>query len=102
VGPTHIHIQWVPGALSLGLNLLGREADHTPPSNAEVKKLVELHFHSPNMPSWRGASLKYKENFVFTFLLGSGVHGKEISGFLKAGNFLTGCQLCKEDLLIWS
>jgi len=23
--------QWVPGALSLGLKLLGREADHSPP-----------------------------------------------------------------------
>jgi hypothetical protein len=30
-------IQWVPGALSLGLKRPGREADHSPPSSAEVK-----------------------------------------------------------------
>jgi hypothetical protein len=35
----------------------GREADHSPPSSAEVKEWVELYFHSPNMPSWRGAQL---------------------------------------------
>jgi hypothetical protein len=30
-------IQWVPGALSLGVKRAGREADHSPPSSAEVK-----------------------------------------------------------------
>jgi hypothetical protein len=33
----------------------GREADHSPPSGAEVKEFVELCFRSPNTPSWRGA-----------------------------------------------
>jgi hypothetical protein len=32
-----------------------READHSPPSSAEVKEWVELYFHSPNPPPWRGA-----------------------------------------------
>jgi hypothetical protein len=35
----------------------GREADHSPLSNAEVKEWVELYLHSPNTPSWRGAQL---------------------------------------------
>jgi hypothetical protein len=35
----------------------GREADHSPPSRAEVKEWVELYLHSPNAPSWRGAQL---------------------------------------------
>jgi hypothetical protein len=35
----------------------GREADHSPPSSAEVKELVELYVHSPNTPSWRSAQL---------------------------------------------
>jgi hypothetical protein len=35
--PTQPPIQWVPGALSLGVKRLGREADHSPPSSAEVK-----------------------------------------------------------------
>jgi hypothetical protein len=36
----------------------GREADHSPPSSAEVKEWAELYFHSPNTPSWRGAALE--------------------------------------------
>jgi hypothetical protein len=32
------HIQWVPGALSLVVKRPGCEADHSPPSSAEVKK----------------------------------------------------------------
>jgi hypothetical protein len=35
----------------------GREADHSPPSSAEVREWVELYFHSPNTPSRRGAQL---------------------------------------------
>jgi hypothetical protein len=35
----------------------GREADHSPPSSAEVEECVELYLHSPNTPSWRGAEL---------------------------------------------
>jgi hypothetical protein len=37
LGPTQPPIQWVPGALSLGVKRPGREADHSPPSSAEVK-----------------------------------------------------------------
>jgi hypothetical protein len=33
----------------------GREADHSPPSSAEVKEWVELFLRSPNAPSRRGA-----------------------------------------------
>jgi hypothetical protein len=38
LGPTQPPIQWVPGALSLGVKRLGREADRSPPSSAEVKE----------------------------------------------------------------
>jgi hypothetical protein len=55
LGPTHPPIQWVPGALSLGVKRQGREADHSRPSSAEVKEWVELYLHSTNTPSWRGA-----------------------------------------------
>jgi hypothetical protein len=36
-GPIHPPIQWVLGALSPGVKRPGREADHSPPSSAEVK-----------------------------------------------------------------
>jgi hypothetical protein len=54
LGPTQPPIQWVPGALSLGVKRPGREADHSPP-NAEVKECVELYLHSPNTSLCRGA-----------------------------------------------
>jgi hypothetical protein len=38
LGPTQPPIQLVPGTLSLGVKRPGREADHSPPSSAEVKK----------------------------------------------------------------
>jgi hypothetical protein len=37
LGPTQTPIQRVPGALSLGVKRTAREADHSPPSSAEVK-----------------------------------------------------------------
>jgi len=36
LGPTQPPIQWVPGARSLGVKRPGREAEHSPPSRAEV------------------------------------------------------------------
>jgi hypothetical protein len=47
VGPTQPPIQWVPGALSLGIKRLGRETDHLPLSSAEIKDWVELYLYSP-------------------------------------------------------
>jgi hypothetical protein len=37
LGPTQPHIQWVPGALSLGVKRPEREADHSSKSSAKVK-----------------------------------------------------------------
>jgi hypothetical protein len=39
LGFTQPRIQWVPGALSPGVKRQGREADHSPPPSAEVKKM---------------------------------------------------------------
>jgi hypothetical protein len=55
LGPTQPPIQWVKRALSLGIKRPGYEADHSPPSSAEVKEWVKLRLHFPNSPSWRGA-----------------------------------------------
>jgi hypothetical protein len=38
LGPTQSPNQWVPGALSLRVERQGREADHSPPSSAEVEE----------------------------------------------------------------
>jgi hypothetical protein len=55
LGPTQPPIQWVPGALFLGVKWPGREDNHSPPYSAEVREFVELYIYCPNTPSWRGA-----------------------------------------------
>jgi hypothetical protein len=51
LGPTHPSIQCVPAALSPGVKWPGREVDHSPPSNAEVKN--EWSYTStPPIPTW--------------------------------------------------
>jgi hypothetical protein len=38
LGPIQPHVQWVPGVLSTGVKArTGRDADHSPPSTAEVE-----------------------------------------------------------------
>jgi hypothetical protein len=61
-------------ALSLGVKRPGREADYSPPSSAEVKECVKLYLHSPNTPSWCGAQLKHRDNFIFTFTFNLSFH----------------------------
>jgi hypothetical protein len=42
----------------------GREADHSPPSSAEVEEWVELYLH-PNTPLWRGDQLgEHRDNIL--------------------------------------
>jgi hypothetical protein len=54
-GPPSLLSSGYQEALSLGVKRPGLEADHSPPSGAEVKECMELYLHSPNMSSWRGA-----------------------------------------------
>jgi hypothetical protein len=44
-------MQWGPRAYSLGVKRPGCEADHSPPSSAEVKECVERCLYIPNTPS---------------------------------------------------
>jgi hypothetical protein len=60
LGLTQLPIQWVAEALSLGVKWLGRETDHSPPSNAKLKECVDLYIHSPSTLAWHGAQLKNK------------------------------------------
>jgi hypothetical protein len=43
LGATHPPIQWVHWAISPGVKRPGREADHSPPSSAKVKKGGAIH-----------------------------------------------------------
>jgi len=65
LGPAQPPIQWVPGALSLGVKRPGREADYSPLSSAEVKEFVVLYLHSPDTPSCHGAHFNHRNNLTF-------------------------------------
>jgi hypothetical protein len=54
LGPTQPPIQRVPGPLSPGVKMPVREADHSPPSSAEVKNGGAIPPLS-HMSSWHGA-----------------------------------------------
>jgi hypothetical protein len=79
LGRTQTPIQWKPGALSLAIKQPGCEFDHSPPPSAEVKECVEIYLHSPNTPSWRGAQLKHRDDFPFTFFLAQIARSKRMS-----------------------
>jgi hypothetical protein len=54
LGPTQPPIQWVLGALSLRVKRPGHEADHSPPSSAEVKNVGAIP-PLPHISSWHSA-----------------------------------------------
>jgi hypothetical protein len=51
---TQLPVQWVLGALSLGVKWLVCEADHSPPSSTAVKEGGAMLLLS-HIPSWCGA-----------------------------------------------
>jgi hypothetical protein len=54
MGSTQPPIQWVPEAVSPEIKRPGHEADHLPPTSAEVKKTWCIH-PLPRTSSWRSA-----------------------------------------------
>jgi hypothetical protein len=70
LGPTQHLIQWVLGAISLGVKRPGSEADHSLPSNAEVKNAWSYTSTPPKTPLWHEAQLrKGSGNFRPTYNL---------------------------------
>jgi hypothetical protein len=47
LGPTQLRMQRITVAFSLEIKRQGSEADHSPPSSAEVEECVEIYLHSP-------------------------------------------------------
>jgi hypothetical protein len=66
--PPQPSIKWVPRALTLGVKWPGREADHSPPSSAEVKNAWS-YTSTPNTLSWRSVQLKHRDNFTLCYVM---------------------------------
>jgi hypothetical protein len=64
--PTQPPIQWVLGALLLGLKRPSREADHSPPSSAEMKNAWN-YTSTPQYALKASCSVKKKHRDNFTF-----------------------------------
>jgi hypothetical protein len=69
LGPKEPPTKWVLEALSPGVKRLGREADHSPPSSAEVKNGIAIP-PLPHASSWHTAKLiKHRDNFTLPFIM---------------------------------
>jgi hypothetical protein len=68
--PIQTLIQCVSAALPLGVKRPGHEAYHSPPTSAEVNNEWS-YTPLPYKLSWRGAQLKHRDNFTFTFYIHS-------------------------------
>jgi hypothetical protein len=66
LGPTQPPIQWVLGALSLGVKWPGRESVHSPPSSTEVKNMRSYTF-TPQHVFMAWCLVKHRGNFNFSF-----------------------------------
>jgi hypothetical protein len=62
LGPTQPPIQWVAGALSLGVKL--READHSPPSSAEINN-AWIYTSTPKYVFMAWCLVKHRDIFNF-------------------------------------
>jgi hypothetical protein len=62
-GPTKPPIQWVPGALSLGVKQLGHKADHSPPSSVRSKNTWSYTF-TPQYIFMAWCIVKHRDNLL--------------------------------------
>jgi hypothetical protein len=82
LGPTQPSIQWVQGALSVGLKRPGREVDHSPPPSTEVKNAWS-HTSIPQCIFMARFLVKYRDNFTFTVLVILKLVNKNVWSLLK-------------------
>jgi hypothetical protein len=63
-GPTQPPIQWVPGTPLAGVKRAGREADHPPPTSAEVNKTWVYTSTPPYVFVACAKLVKHRDNFT--------------------------------------
>jgi hypothetical protein len=95
LGPPQPPIQWVPGPLSLGVKRPEREANHSPPSSAEIKLRGAIP-PLPNTPSCRDAQLNHRDNFTLPYVIAS------IQIFFKASVQHLKLENCEAGPCFWT
>jgi hypothetical protein len=70
-------IQWVSGALCLGIKRPGFEADHSPPSSGEVKN-ARSYTPTPQYVFMAWCLVKYRDNFTFSFTYQMNIKASEV------------------------
>jgi hypothetical protein len=65
LGPTQPPIQWVPGSLSPVVKRQGREADHSPATSAEVKK-IWIYTSTPPYAFMAQCLVKHDDSFTYS------------------------------------
>jgi hypothetical protein len=78
LGPIQPPVQWVPGALSLGVKRPGREPDHLPPSSAEVKNAWS-YTSAPQYAFTGWCLVKHRDNFSFILFWLESLKGRDHS-----------------------
>jgi hypothetical protein len=58
---------------------------------------VELYLNSPSTPSWRGAQLKRRDNFTFTFIISRMKRQQGSSETLAPSHIITRCHNPKDN-----
>jgi len=69
LGPTQTPIQWVAGALSMGVKQPGHEADHSPPSSAKIMNTWS-YTSNPQYIFMAWCLVKHRNNFTLSILSG--------------------------------
>jgi hypothetical protein len=87
------------GALSPGVKPQGREADHSPSTNAQVNK-TWIYTSTPHTPSWRSVCLvKHWDNFTFfTSWIKLRRLATEVNSFRSESSGRSGSELLKQAL----
>jgi hypothetical protein len=84
LGPTQCLIEWVPGTLTPAVKRPGREADHLPPSSAEVKNAWSS-TSTPQYVFMAWCLVKHWDKFTFTRT------GSERTGYVRKSGTAASC-----------
>jgi len=84
LGTTQSPIQWIPGALSLGVKRPVREADHILPSSAEAKKMSGAILPLLQYACMALCSFKIAQEQLYTYLLYS-IVSSHLRLYLQSG-----------------